>query len=98
MPVALYHERKGKNQICWFSRNFFTFPTAISDTFLYIVMEKCHISPNITCENAKDVFSLTKKMGKFLLLAAHFFPKSDKKLLEQFSTYMLCCFKKYGNM
>ena len=36
-----------------------------------------------------------EKMGKFPLLAANFFPKSGKKFLEQFSAYMLCCFRKY---
>ena len=36
-------------------------------------------------------------MGKFPLLAANFFPKSDKKFLEQFSAYILCCFKKYAS-
>ena len=37
-------------------------------------------------------------MGKFPLLAANFPPESDKKFLEQFSAYMLCCFKKYATL
>ena len=41
-------------------------------------------------------FSASWKMGKFPLLAANIFSKSDKKFLEEFSAYMLCCFKKYA--
>ena len=37
-----------------------------------------------------------EKMGKFPLSAA-IFPKSDKKILEQFSAYILCFFKKYAS-
>ena len=36
-------------------------------------------------------------MGNFPLLAENFFPKLDKKFLEQFSAYMPCCFKKYAS-
>ena len=41
-------------------------------------------------------FQPHEKKGKFPLLAANVFPKSDKKL-EQFSAYMLCCFKNYAS-
>ena len=36
-------------------------------------------------------------MGKFPLLATNVFSKSDKKCLEQFFAYMLCCFKTYAS-
>ena len=36
-------------------------------------------------------------MGKFLPLPLNVSPKSDKKFLEQFSLYMLCCFKNFAS-
>ena len=42
-------------------------------------------------------FQRHEKMAKFPLLAANFSPKSDEKKLEQFSAYMLCCFRRYAS-
>ena len=42
-------------------------------------------------------FQPHEKMGKFLPLPTNVSPKSDKKFLEQFSLYMLCCFKNYAS-
>ena len=42
-------------------------------------------------------FQPHENMGKFLPLPLNVSPKSDKKFLEQFSLYMLCCFKNFAS-
>ena len=48
MSVALYHKLLGKNEISEFSRDFFTFPYAISCRFIY-----CDVTSTMFHENVK---------------------------------------------
>ena len=42
-------------------------------------------------------FSASWKNGEIASVSHRFFPNKIKKLLEQFSVYVLCCFKKYAS-